>query len=78
MGNIKGKRLPPDPERMNDQRAERAAAALQIFQTVTGTDPEDALCDLLADLMHWCDRNGCAFSNELRRARFHYEEETSG
>jgi hypothetical protein len=43
----KGKRLPPDPEGMNDDRAEWAAAALRHFQCTTGTDYDDALTDLL-------------------------------
>ena len=38
---------------------------------------EDAVSDLLADLMHWCDRFGQEFHEELRRALYHYAEETS-
>lgn len=70
--------LPPDPEDMNDDRAEWAAAALRQFQCTTGTDDVDALPDLLCDLMHWCDRNNCEFETELGRARMHYEAETTG
>ena len=70
--------LPPDPERMNEKRALWADGALRAFRNLTGTDFEDAVSDLMADLMHWCDRNGMTFANELRRARYHYEEETSG
>lgn len=36
---------------MNDARAELAAAALNEFQHITGADDEDALGDLLCDLM---------------------------
>jgi hypothetical protein len=68
--------LPPDPEGMNDDRAKWAAAALRQFQSATGTDLEDALADLLGDLMHWCDRNAVIFEDELSRARFHYQAET--
>lgn len=50
------KPLPADPENMNDDRAAWAEAALNEFRRVTGTDDEDALGDLLCDLMHWCDR----------------------
>src|SRR5262249_18811724 len=71
------KRLPPDPEHMNDDRAEWAAAALRHFQCTTGTDYDDALGDLLGDLMHWCDRNACDFAATLARARTHYEAETA-
>ena len=49
--------LPADPEDMNDDRSEWAAEALSAFQRVTGTEDEDALGDLLCDLMHSCDRN---------------------
>jgi hypothetical protein len=69
--------LPPDPEGMNDRRAEWGAAASRHFQCSTGTDWEDAVADLLCDLMHFCDREGLAFHKELDRARMHYEAETS-
>jgi len=78
MENKVAETLPPDPEQMNDKRAFWAEAALLVFQILTGTDLEDSVCDLIADLMHWRDRNGMTFDNELRRARYHYEEETSG
>jgi hypothetical protein len=42
------KTLPPDPEDMNNDRAERAACAIRHFQCQTGTDWTDAVCDLLA------------------------------
>jgi len=71
------KPLPPDPEGMNNGRAEWAAAALRHFQCTTGTDFEDALADLLGDLMHWSDRNGANFDDDLSRARMHYEAETT-
>ena len=55
------KPLPPDPEGMNDDRAEYAGAAIRHFQTVTGTDYENVLGDLMGDLMHWADRNNFDF-----------------
>jgi len=70
------KPIPPDPEEMNDLRAQWAESALRDFRENTGTDLEDAVCDLLADLMHWCDRHGQDFEHELRRAQLHYEAET--
>jgi hypothetical protein len=69
--------LPPDPEGMNDDRAEWAAAALDHFQCTTGTDYESAIVDLLCDLMHWCDRNDSDIEAALSVARMHYEAETS-
>lgn len=70
--------LPPDPEGMNDKRAGWAATALKAFQDETGADDEDALGDLLGDLMHWCDRHNFDFEAALERARGHYEAETAG
>jgi hypothetical protein len=70
--------LPPDPENMNGDRAQWAAAALRKFQRATGCDYEDSLGDLLSDLMHWTDRNNFDFEAALCRARGHYEAETAG
>jgi hypothetical protein len=67
----------PDPDEKNADRARWAEAALICFQIETGTDDEDALADLLCDLMHWCDREGYAFKEALRRAKSHYGEETT-
>lgn len=73
---IPGCQCPPDPDAINGDRAAWAQQALSAFTDATGTDAEDALCDLLADLMHWCDRHGTSFSSELERARCHYAAET--
>lgn len=70
--------LPPDPDGRNDDRSAWAGAALAIFMQVTGTEEENALGDLLADLMHWADRKGYAFEAALDCARWHYEAETTG
>jgi hypothetical protein len=68
--------LPPDPEGINDNRAAWAGIAVRAFQAETGTDNENALGDLLADMMHWSDRNNYDFEAALCRARGHYEAET--
>jgi hypothetical protein len=70
--------LPPDPEGMNEARLGWAAQAVRAFQEATGADDEDALSDLLADLMHWADRNKYDFDAALLRARDHYHAETLG
>jgi hypothetical protein len=70
--------LPPDPEGMNDDRAEWAHSAIRQFQCATGTDWQDTLSDLLGDLMHFADRQGFSFDAELDRARMHYAAETMG
>ena len=72
------RKLPPDPDAMNVSRAGWAGAALSTFMRETGTDEEDALGDLLADFMHWCDRNNYDFEAALYRAQGHYEAETTG
>jgi hypothetical protein len=69
--------MPPDPEEMNQERAGWAQAALETFCGRTGTDPSDAVSDLIADLMHWCDRTGSDWNSELARGMTHYNEETT-
>ena len=72
------KTLPPDPEGKNDDRAEWAGDALGLFRRMTGADHEDALGDLLCDLMHWSDRANFDFEAALFRAQGHYQAETEG
>lgn len=72
------RKLPPDPESMNHKRAAWAGTAINAFIAETGTDEENAIGDLLGDLMHWCDRNGYDMDAALERARGHYEAETGG
>lgn len=68
---------PPDAEKMNDERATRAGAALLFFQKESGADDKNMLMDLLCDLMHWSDRNGGDFDDVLRRAKRLYDAEIS-
>ena len=68
---------PPDPDSMNDRRAEWAAQTIERFQFITRTDDEDAVADLLNNLMHYCDRSSQSFQHQLRRARGMYRDETS-
>jgi hypothetical protein len=70
--------LPPDPDQLNAARAEWADQALRYFQHLTGTESEDALCDLLCDLRHWCDRNGQGYDAADHGAEQHYQVETGG
>ena len=69
--------LPPDPEQMNEERSRWADDCIAHFMSTTGCDRDDAPSDLLCDLMHWCDRNGMHWENELERAHMHYNEETT-
>ncbi len=56
-------------------RACWAEAAIAAFRAQTGADVEDALGDLLADLMHWSDVRGYDFALALARAEDHYRIE---
>lgn len=55
--------LPPDPDGLNGDRADWAERALEAFMEATGTDPCDAISDLVADLLHLCDRKGDTYGN---------------
>ena len=90
MGSAIRTMLPPDPEEMNERRAQWAADTLTFFE-IHGENPEDAateeerrtlleqnLSDLIADFAHFCDRNGLEMKNVLRMAMTHYFEETDG
>ncbi len=59
----------------NTARAQWADEAVRVFMTRTGSDLEDCLCDLLADLMHWADKCQFDFSAAFRRACDHYVAE---
>ena len=72
--------LPPDPEGQNEDRAQSAQVVIRQFQICTGCDWDDAIADLLTDLMHLCDRETREdgdFSAELERTRQHYAAETA-
>jgi hypothetical protein len=71
-------KLPPDPDGQNEDRAEWAEAALAEFQKRTRCDRQDAISDLLADLMHLCDRTGEDFYQLLIFADGNYVEECDG
>jgi hypothetical protein len=70
--------LPPDTEEMNETRALWAHRCLAVIGEETGCDAENALQDLLCNLMHLCDRTeGMDFADALEQARRHYAEETA-
>ena len=74
---LKNASLPADPDGQNNDRALWADHALRAFMAETGTDYEDALCDLLCDLMHLSDRTPFDFEAALQHARDHYLAETA-
>lgn len=63
----------------NDQRAARAEDALLHHVNLCGDngDDTDNLIDLLAGLMHWCDRSGADFDRALRLAMMNHEDEVA-
>jgi hypothetical protein len=71
------KAFPPDPENLNDQRAQWAENALSTFLHETGIDLEGSLADLLCNLMHLADRRDWDFAAELEHAQAHYEAGTT-
>ena len=64
-----------DPDGMNAKRVEWASTALTAFRTATHCDNDEALRDLLTNLMHWCDVHGVSFADELAVANRAYLEE---
>jgi hypothetical protein len=71
-----GGEIEPTPDRLtNRMRAAWAEAALSVFIQHTGCDREDALGDLLCDLMHWSEQNDFDFDLALDRAQGHFEAE---
>lgn len=63
----------------NAERAERAEAVMVEYDDVrrlgVAEDHQDALTDILADLMHYADREGLDFAAALRIAADHHEAE---
>jgi len=52
-------KLPPDPDGMNDKRADWAGECISLMSEMTGCeDGQEALGDLVCNLFHWGDRNG--------------------
>lgn len=56
---------------INKDRAAWAESALKEFMEITGTEQENAVSDLLCDLMHLCEQNPAYenFTEELGRAQ---------
>jgi hypothetical protein len=61
----------------NERRAKWADKALTSFQRETLCDREDALPDLLCDLMHLANQEGWDFDKALHRARSNHEAEVA-
>jgi hypothetical protein len=80
--------LPPDPEFMNNKRADWARNVLEYFEQYGESPHPDLtteeqreiakrnLSDLIADLDHYCDRNGLRMGEVISIASSCYSEET--
>jgi len=62
----------------NDERAEAAAVAVTAYMEVKEPHEdidESSVTGLLADLMHYCDKNGFNFEACVAMADIHHEAE---
>lgn len=67
---------PATSARTNLHRAILGGAALGAFQNLSSSHSDDALTDLLTNLMHYCDLTKESFDKRLAMARKHYNAET--
>ncbi len=66
------------PDELYDKDFKLARCVIVKRALVAGyEDPQvvDCLCDLLADIRHFCDKMGCGFAELDRMAYRHYIEE---
>jgi hypothetical protein len=72
------RRLPPDPYGENDKQAARARKLVDVYGGIGNDELETQVQDMLADLMHLCDREPRLgdFEEQLDSAFRHYEDET--
>lgn len=69
----------PDMPAMNLERASWALKAIEAFGETNGVsyehEPDSAIADLLADIMHLCDRDKIDFDAALDKGRRYYNAE---
>jgi hypothetical protein len=70
-------KVPPDPDGMNSKRAKWARKALETHMLATRNDPETVFGDLLADMIHFADRHGIDFKDEVGCALECHKDETT-
>lgn len=61
----------------NEERAQRMELTARYYCTLVGQNyeadgPDTAMMDILADLLHWCDRHLESFDELLRIASDHH------
>lgn len=60
----------------NEDRAERIAQVYEMYQANTGVDDQESfVADLLADVMHFCQREDIDFEEKTGTAKMHFEDE---
>lgn len=75
MSRKKSMRLTQSGRLRNDERADIAAEALAVMQD---DDVPTQICDLMVNLLHLANREGCCAWSMLRRVEMHYEAEEGG
>ena len=61
------------------EKAKNAKTILKSYSEITGSDPEDCLTDLLADMMHLCRiQPSQSFVSALVTAQAHFDAEQKG
>lgn len=61
---------------MIERSVEQAEDIIHAYIQATKDDRDDALADLLADLMHWADAQpNMVFAAQLERAQSYYDDE---
>jgi hypothetical protein len=72
--------LPPDPDNMNDLRAQRADDVLAAYNHGHGYDEEmlEGMAGITSNFAHFCDRNGITLVAALQLGTSFYREETGG
>jgi hypothetical protein len=74
----KKRSLPPDPDELNEGRAELAREALDAFKSETRPcNLETLISDLICDLAHLCDYEGISLAERLCTAADFYLEATN-
>lgn len=64
-----------DPPAVKPGAIQDARVAVDAYMHTTSTDGENAVRDLLADLMHYCEHHGIDFDHEAAVAARNYREE---
>lgn len=60
---------------INNKRAGWARTALKTYKATRGTNGiETDICDLIADLLHLCDKTGVSTAQAIAHAQWHHEQ----